>query len=80
MNSYHLLLKNEALEWENATPVGCGRLGAMLYGGVAEECLQLNEEKIWSGGPMEVDGEGFREKIEEIRALLRQGKNADARA
>ena len=80
MNSYHLLLKNEALEWENATPVGCGSLGAMLYGGVAEECLQLNEEKIWAGGPMEVDGEGFREKIEEIRTLLRQGKNADARA
>lgn len=80
MNTYILHLANEANEWENTSPVGCGRLGACLYGGVGEERLQLNEEKIWSGGPMEVDGDGFRERIEEIRSCLRAGKNADARA
>ncbi|MGM9624298.1 MAG: glycosyl hydrolase family 95 catalytic domain-containing protein, partial [Eubacteriales bacterium] len=78
MNTYILHLANEAKEWENTIPVGCGRLGACLYGGVGEERLQLNEEKIWSGGPMEVDGDGFRDKIEEIRSCLRAGKNADA--
>jgi alpha-L-fucosidase 2 len=41
-----LHLDNEATTWENATPVGCGKLGAMLYGGVEHEIIQLNEEKI----------------------------------
>ncbi len=37
--------------WEDALPVGNGRLGAMVYGGVEEERIQLNEDTYWSGGP-----------------------------
>ena len=80
MNSYILYLANEAVNWENATPVGCGTLGAMLWGGADNECLQLNEEKLWAGGPIELHAEGFAEKLEQVRALLREGKNADALA
>jgi alpha-L-fucosidase 2 len=74
MNSYILYLANEAVNWENTTPVGCGRLGASMWGGVNEECLQLNEEKLWAGGPIELHAEGFAEKLEQVRALLREGK------
>ena len=42
---------NPAKEWEEALPVGNGRLGAMVFGGVQEERIQLNEETYWSGGP-----------------------------
>ena len=80
MNTYTLYLANEADNWENATPVGCGRLGAMLWGGVNEECLQFNEEKLWAGGPLELHAEGFAEKLAQVRACLREGKNADALA
>ncbi|MEO3868647.1 glycoside hydrolase N-terminal domain-containing protein [Nonomuraea sp. B12E4] len=40
-----------AAEWLEALPVGCGRLGAMVFGGVATERLQLNEDSVWAGGP-----------------------------
>jgi alpha-L-fucosidase 2 len=37
--------------WENALPVGNGRLGGMVYGNVTDETIQLNEGTLWSGGP-----------------------------
>ena len=37
--------------WENALPIGNGRLGAMVYGNVGKETIQLNEHTLWSGGP-----------------------------
>ena len=37
--------------WENALPIGNGRLGAMIYGNVEKETIQLNEHTVWSGGP-----------------------------
>ena len=80
MNTYNLFLANEAVNWENATPIGCGRLGAMLWGGTAHEIIQLNEEKLWSGGPLELHADGFAEKLAQVRAMLREGKNADALA
>ena len=80
MNSYTLFLANEADNWENATPVGCGKLGAMLWGGVKNECLQLNEERLWAGGPLQLHADGFAEKLAQVRACLREGKNADAMA
>ncbi len=73
----YLYLANEATEWENTTPIGCGRLGAALWGGVKEERIDLNEESIWAGGPMDIDATGFYEKYLETRALLMAGKCAD---
>ena len=38
-------------EWVRALPVGNGRLGAMVFGGIVHERLQLNEDTLWAGGP-----------------------------
>ena len=43
-----------ASEWEEALPIGNGRIGAMVYGGTDRERLQVNEESIWLGGPVTV--------------------------
>jgi len=45
--------KQPARNWNEASPVGNGRLGVMTFGRVEEELLQLNEETLWSGGPVE---------------------------
>ena len=71
-------LNNAAIQWDNASPVGCGTAGAMIYGGVAVERVGLNEESIWSGGPMDTHYEGFAEKIAYIRSLLLEGKDYEA--
>ncbi|HLW07778.1 MAG TPA: glycoside hydrolase family 95 protein [Marinilabiliaceae bacterium] len=42
-----------AKDWNEALPIGNGRLGAMIFGGVAEELIQLNEETLWTGGPVD---------------------------
>ena len=52
MKPYILHLANPAVNWENVTPTGSGRLGMSLYGRVGTEQLRFNEETIWSGGPM----------------------------
>ena len=49
--STYLWYTAPAAKWDEALPVGNGRLGAMVFGAVAEERLQLNEETYWSGGP-----------------------------
>ena len=47
-----LWYKKPAKVWTEALPVGNGRLGAMIFGGVAEELIQLNEGSLWTGGPV----------------------------
>ena len=77
MQSCILHLENEATVWENATPVGCGTLGAMLFGGISHECLQLNEEKIWAEGKKKADPEGFYEQFTALRQRLFAGEPID---
>ena len=69
MNPYILHLSNPAVNWENVTPTGSGRLGMAVYGHVATEQLRFNEETIWSGGPMNTKVEGYREILDKTRAL-----------
>lgn len=47
-----LWYKQPARQWVEALPLGNGRLGAMVFGGVEQELLQLNESTLWSGGPV----------------------------
>ena len=47
-----LWYKKPAAAWTEALPVGNGRLGAMVFGRVNEELIQLNENSLWSGGPV----------------------------
>lgn len=47
-----LWYRQPARNWNEALPIGNGRIGAMVFGGVNEELIQLNEESLWSGGPV----------------------------
>lgn len=64
--------------WEEALPIGNGRLGAMVYGGVENEVIQLNEETVWAGEPGNNIQSGIKEHLEEIRQLIFAGKNTEA--
>ena len=63
-----------ANEWTEALPVGNGRLGAMVFGNINEELIQLNEATLWSGGPVtqKVNTKAF-EFLAPARAALTQG-------
>ncbi|MCE6992942.1 glycosyl hydrolase family 95 catalytic domain-containing protein [Dyadobacter sp. CY323] len=64
--------------WENALPVGNGRLGGMVYGNVAIETIQLNEHTLWSGGPNRNDNPAALAALPEIRKLIFDGKQKEA--
>ncbi|MES2328780.1 MAG: glycoside hydrolase family 95 protein [Bacteroidota bacterium] len=64
--------------WENALPIGNGRLGAMVYGNVVTETVQLNEHTLWSGGPNRNDNILALDSLPAIRKLVLQGKQKDA--
>ena len=64
--------------WENALPIGNGRLGAMIYGNVEKEIIQLNEHTVWSGGPNRNDNPQSLEKLAEIRKLIFEGNHKEA--
>ncbi|MBB3207083.1 alpha-L-fucosidase 2 [Rhodopirellula rubra] len=67
-----------ASEWMEALPIGNGRLGAMVYGGVQQERLQLNEDTLWSGGPHSYDNPEAYSHLATVRKLLNQGEYAKA--
>ncbi len=67
-----------AAKWEEALPVGNGRIGAMVFGGVAKERLQLNDDTLWDGYPRERINPKGREALPEIRRLLFEDRNAEA--
>jgi alpha-L-fucosidase 2 len=64
--------------WENALPVGNGRLGAMVYGNVTMETIQLNEHTVWSGGPNRNDNPQALDSLEAIRRLVFEGRRKEA--
>lgn len=64
--------------WEEALPLGNGRLGAMVYGGPTTEEIQLNEETIWGGSPHNNVNPKAKEYLDEIRRLIFEGRNAEA--
>ena len=75
-----LLLRfdSPAAKFTESLPLGNGRLGAMLFGGVDEERIVLNESSMWSGSRQNADRQGAAEHLPEIRRLLLAGKNAEA--
>jgi alpha-L-fucosidase 2 len=64
--------------WENALPVGNGFLGAMVYGNVDTETVQLNEYTVWSGSPNRNDNDLCLDSLAAIRQLIFDGKRKDA--
>ena len=67
-----------AVVWEDALPVGNGRLGAMVFGGIEEERIQLNEETYWTGGPYSTVVKGGYKFLPEIQKLIFDGKPIEA--
>jgi alpha-L-fucosidase 2 len=72
-----LWYKNPAQEWVEALPIGNGRLGAMVFGGTETERIQLNEESVWTGGPIERANPEALENLNKVRQLLFEGKYAE---
>ncbi|MCK0179280.1 glycoside hydrolase family 95 protein [Flavobacteriaceae bacterium S0862] len=73
-----LWYKKSAEKWEEGLPVGNGRIGGMIFGGVEEEQIQLNEETYWSGGPYNTTVKGGYEQLPKIQQLIFDGKPLEA--
>src|SRR5215472_2553315 len=73
-----LWYRQPAIQWEEALPVGNGRLGAMVFGGIEKERLQFNEGTVWKGEPHDYAHPGAYKYLNEIRQLLFVGKQAEA--
>jgi len=73
-----LWYRQPAANWNEALPVGNGRLGAMVFGEVSRERIQLNEDTLWDGGPRDTNNPEALEALPEVRRLLFEGKNAEA--
>lgn len=65
-------------EWLKALPVGNGSIGAMVFGDVNKERLQLNDKTLWSGGVADNDNPDAYSSLQEIRNLLFAGKYKEA--
>jgi len=65
-------------EWVRALPVGNGRLGAMVFGGVVHERLQLNEDTLWAGRPYDPVNPEAKDALPEVRRLLAERKYPEA--
>ncbi|WNO52378.1 glycoside hydrolase family 95 protein [Stakelama saccharophila] len=78
----HSLLwyQHPAGEWTEALPIGNGSLGAMVFGGIKRERLQLNEDTLWSGGPYSNVNPKARAALPKVRELIFAGKYAEAEA
>lgn len=63
-----------AQKWEEALPIGNGRIGAMVFGKTGEERIQLNEETYWTGGPYSTVVKGGAAVLPEIQQLVFAGK------
>jgi len=77
-DSLVLWYEKPATKWVEAVPVGNGRLGAMIFGGVTEERLQLNEGTLWAGGPYNPVNPDAKEALPQVRQLINDGKYQEA--
>lgn len=67
-----------APHWTDAAPIGNGRLGAMVWGVVASETLQLNEDTLWTGTPGNYTNPDAPTALSEVRKLVDAGKYPEA--
>ena len=79
-NAHMLWYRAAAANWNEALPVGNGRLGAMVFGGIIDERLQLNEDSVWAGEKLDRVNPRAAASLPEIRRLLAEGKPAEAEA
>ncbi|MBN2069022.1 MAG: glycoside hydrolase family 95 protein [Opitutales bacterium] len=77
-SSLELWYSQPAAQWTEALPIGNGSLGAMVFGGVEEECLQLNEDTLWGGGPYHPVNPQAKAALNTIRKLIFEGRYKEA--
>ena len=75
---YLLWYRQPAKVWEEALPLGNGHLGAMVFGGVADERIQLNESTLWDGFAQDASNPESLKALPEVQRLLFEGKNNEA--
>lgn len=75
-----LRYNSPAKQWTEALPLGNGRVGAMLFGGVQQEHLQINEDTLWGGGPHDYTNPEAYAHLAELRASIFAGKLEEADA
>ncbi|HEV8443160.1 MAG TPA: glycoside hydrolase family 95 protein [Steroidobacteraceae bacterium] len=75
-----LWYQQAAAEWTEALPIGNGRIGAMVFGGVARERLQLNDDTLYAGGPYDPTNPDALYVLPRVRSLIAEGKYREAQA
>ena len=78
-SSSSLWYQQPAAKWTEALPLGNGRLGAMVFGSLPVERLQLNEESLWAGEPCDAYPDDFLEHLSDLQQLVLDGKIDRAR-
>ena len=67
-----------AENWNEALPIGNGRIGAMVFGGIDEARYQFNDDTLWVGKPHDYAHRGAKQHLSQIRQLLLDGKQGEA--
>ncbi len=78
IQEYRLWYKQPAVKWVEGLPVGNGRLGAMIFGGVYSERIQLNEESLWAGKRFNTNNPNALKDLDRIRNLIFEGEIKEA--
>jgi len=73
-----LWYRQPAKQWVEALAVGNGRLGAMVFGGVPQERIQLNEDTLWGGGPYDPANPEALEALQQVREMIFSGQYRQA--
>jgi alpha-L-fucosidase 2 len=79
-DSLRLAYDAPALKWTDALPLGNGRIGAMVFGGVEDERLQITEATLWGGAPRDYTNPDAGAHLDEIRRLIFEGRVTEAEA
>ncbi|MFS8500544.1 MAG: glycoside hydrolase family 95 protein [Caldicoprobacter sp.] len=77
-NPLKLWYRQPAREWVEALPLGNGRIGGMVFGGVPHERIQLNEDTLWSGCPRDTNNYDAINYLQRVRQLIFEGHYAEA--
>lgn len=78
LNEVKLWFDRPAAEWNEALPIGNGKLGAMVFGNPAEERIALNEDSVWYGGPRNRNNPDALPNLARVRTMLKEGKLREA--
>ena len=75
---HRLWYEKPASNWNEALPLGNGALGAMCFGGTLVDRFQLNDDAVWSGGPIDRVNPDARDNLPRLRQLIAQGRTGEA--